>query len=307
MSLGAMTEEFADGIIEYRQRQIIEELHHPFQQISNYFEWISLYTAILPFVATANTPANIPARPNFTVNINTATRDRLVFAGLTTAQANALITQRDMYHIKSLYEISSVTGLNFSEAAVNVLSDNLTTRTDINNATEYEIRSLLNVTGSNADVTAIMRNRPFTDLMHLRNNITAATFAAIEPFIVLGGQYTDLVNVNTATAAQLTALGLNSSQVNEIRAAQRNMLQPRNLPAAALTVMDRITMITNINIATSSELATLGTFMTQDVINDIIAYRNDQPFGSRAEIQQFFADRQMLTQYRQIERFMHVR
>jgi DNA uptake protein ComE-like DNA-binding protein len=306
MSLGTMREEWADAIIEYRKNSVINELIDPFLTIPG-FAWVSTFQAIRFHVTTTNFTAVITPSPNATVNINTASHDRLVAAGLSANQAQIIITQRGMYHIKTLYDLMNVTSLGFSVTAINALADNLTTRTEINTATEYEIRSLFNIAGTNADITSILRNRPFSDIGQLRNNVSEAGFALIEPYIFIEGMPTHYVNVNTATMQQLLSAGFSSAEASSVFAMRGRMLQPRDIPAAASAQRRSIVLVTNINAASPSELATLGAFMNDGLIGEIIAYRNDQPFGSRAEIQQFFTERSMLSQFRQIERFINVR
>jgi DNA uptake protein ComE-like DNA-binding protein len=308
MSLDLMTDEWADELIKAREEKPIEDLLTAFLRIPG-FTWVQTFWRIRDVITVEGFPATVLSQPNITVNINTASRERLIQAGLNASRADIVITQRNMYHIKSLYELANVSGLGFTEGMVNSLADNLTTRTDINNATEQEIRSLLNIAVTHPDITAIMRNRPFTDMEHLRNNITAASFERIEPhiFIGSGSRFTEYVNVNTATISQLTGIGYSTAQASAIHARRGRMLTPRDLPADAAVHARQITMITNINIASPSELSTLGAFMTDAFISEIIAYRNDQPFGSRAEIQSFFIQNQMLAHYRTIERFIHVR
>ena len=318
LSLG-MNERIADMVLEYREERRVETLYTMFEYLGlphrsdrlQRHEWLMLLFAISPFVITDYEAPRPIARPaNFTVNINTASRTMLMQTGLTPLQADRVIMQRDHFSIKTLFELSRVPGLWFADAQIHALSDNLTTITDINTATENEIRSLFNVTGFNREIATIMNNRPFTSLDQVRSHLTALLprFNEIEQFVKIGGIHTTtFVNANTATVAQLMNVGFTSAQAIQINSHAGRMLIPQLVPAAARAQMHRLTLVTNINTASPSELDSLGSFMSDALISEIIFYRNDQPFGCRDEIQDFFEERGMLVYFRQIEWFINVR
>jgi DNA uptake protein ComE-like DNA-binding protein len=316
MSLWGMTEPLAAHIIEYRDRHVIENLLDIFSDYErgewppHYFEWAWAMANIdTRFVTTEYLGKTVRPDPDVTVNINTAPRLMLIEAGLAAAEADIVLDlrQRGGYPLKSLYELADIRQMNFTVTRINALSDNFVTKTDINNATEHELRSLFGGSIPTAARTFITRNRPFTNMEQLANGLAPSLFREIEPHIYIGNYYSNYLNINTASRAQLINAGLTAAQISAVTQRQRTMLRPDDLPNEILSMGGAVTMITNINTATPYALSTLGSFMTSEVINEILRYRQDQPFGSVSEVRDLFWELNMIPSFILIERFISVR
>jgi DNA uptake protein ComE-like DNA-binding protein len=311
MTLFDMTETLAGLIITERSKGDINDWARDFVDMSaEPHRTFRITQRNAPFITeSGNTEINFPAN---VVNINTASRNLLMTNGLTNAQATAIVEQREKYPLKSLGELLHVrgAGLTFSVPLLNHMSYRFVVRTDLNNASEYELRSLLNVTGTGAslhpDVRAIIENRPFTDITQVWRVISSETQQAIREFVYIGGIDTDFVNINTASDTQLVNAGYSRAAAWELKS--NIYLTPRNLTELALTNADRISVVTNVNTASVRELESLGAFMTDEIVQAALVYRHDQPFGSVLEFRTFLVENKVtLTQFNFIERFISVR
>ncbi|MCL2171769.1 MAG: hypothetical protein FWB71_06390, partial [Defluviitaleaceae bacterium] len=67
------------------------------------------------------------------------------------------------------------------------------------------------------------------------------------------------------------------------------------------------TVLTNINRASIAEIQSLDPAMTLDIATRLIAYRNDQPFGTMAQLAQYFASINQQALFLRIERHIILR
>jgi competence ComEA-like helix-hairpin-helix protein len=96
------------------------------------------------------------------------------------------------------------------------------------------------------------------------------------------------VNLNTAAFAQLRSVGLTYEDAEAVFQ-KRGTLRTWALLADTVDITGfdaRITLYTNINKASEFELKSLG--FGDKIIEAVVDYRDDQPFGSRAELLEFF-------------------
>jgi len=120
------------------------------------------------FISTYDVEEIVAATPDIIVDVNTATASELQEAGLTSAQATAIVNSRgNGYTIKSMGEIAQVSGVTLSERRIHELADNIRVNVDsphhvqprrinINTATQQE---LFRVGFNNQQVGAIMGRR----------------------------------------------------------------------------------------------------------------------------------------------------
>ncbi|MCL2699791.1 MAG: helix-hairpin-helix domain-containing protein [Defluviitaleaceae bacterium] len=242
-----------------------------------------------PFISTTTRTTIEHAIPNTIININTATRPQLTGIGFTARQADALIEHRERYGYKTIEELQFVPGVLLSRERIDELYDNLTVRTDINNAPHTEIRSLLGTTGTAAIAGNIERGRRFRTLEALRNHVSQSVYNTFLPFVYIDSAdaIPERANLNTATRAQLRGAGLSASQATAIENA-RPIAHPGQIPVNIFANDSRVALYTNINAASYEELRSLG--LPDDIIDAIIAYRRVQPFASQSELRIFFTD-----------------
>jgi len=301
--LHGVSDSDAAKIVEYRLRNSLTNLRN---LVTNGCITEKQYNDNLVFMALEDVTRIARTVPVYTVNINTASRMHLTNAGLTGAQADKVVALRGQYTFKSLYDVASA--LSLSEDAVNLLADNLHVWTEVNLATDFEFRTLFNGRSNSEALGKLLTGKqPFTRLGAVEALLTAEEYKLIAPYIYLNewdGQY---VNANTATVDQMVAMGISRAAATKLAAQTGKMTVPDKIPAEALGYTDRFTLYTDINTASFRELSSLHKDMSVALVNAVLDYRADQPFGSKAEIEQFFKDQKELEIYNKIKTFLVTR
>ena len=280
--LSGITADEADAIVTYRDQYGFSNLSTLYDQrlIS-----VTKYNQNKPYISLTDTDVIHYAIPDSVVNINTASEDQLKNIGFDSGQYNKTINARKTYSFKNMREIAVL--LNFSTTTEWYYDDNLNMLTNVNIAGKAELTSLF---GPNANATknaeAIMMERPFASLYALQRILDADMYERCKNYVTMGPADNSVyVNLNAAAYEQLTALGMNGTQANQVLAKRLSMKTPADLPfdmkAAGFDM--KVTLYTNINKASAFELKTLSPYMTDEAANAIMAYRNDQPFGSLEE------------------------
>jgi competence ComEA-like helix-hairpin-helix protein len=258
------------------------------------------------------------SRPAFRANMNLASHPQLTRAGLSSAQANAIIAQRQIMPMRNLQDLAGHTG--FSLANLNTLGDNLRPFTNINTAPESELESLFGTQNIHAaDINRAVNNiieqrelRPFEATDQIIPYLPhGATFSAIAPYIYVDERPThSLLNVNRATVEQLVDIGLSTTQAHQIfnHVGRGNWNFPGQLPVFIRNlpyhVQNHFSVRTNINTATAEELLSLDPAMTDYIVRWIMNYRQQQHFGNAAELQAMFVNINELPLYSRIARFI---
>ncbi|MCL2576260.1 MAG: helix-hairpin-helix domain-containing protein [Defluviitaleaceae bacterium] len=284
----------------------------------------ALFNNIQHFIAVDDVYEVDFSRPNFRANINTASQAQLTRAGATAAQANAIIQQRNIMPLRNTGDLLAHTS--FAIANINALSDNMRALTNINTAPRSEIESLF----GRFNMTAAQINTTTNNIMNHRDNVsnfgniqqliphlpTNFALSNIEPFIYVGEMPATPVriNVNRATVNQLVSVGVPQATAQQIvnhNGRNNGWLLPTNLPVIIqnlpFVVRNNLTLRTNINTATSEELSALDSNMSNEIIQRIIAYREDQPFGNVLQLRDLLDTFNQRALYNRIERFLIVR
>lgn len=226
LTLGFISSAEVKKIISYRERNTFKSIDD-----LNEYALISgnLYNQVKSFIAMSSVTKINVSVPNVTVNINEATAEELISAGLTSSQADRIIASRVGYSYKTLGELTRLSGSGFTDFDIYKLADNLT----------------------------------------LGNN-------------------GDHININLAGTDELISLGLTQADASRIYALRGRMYQAANIPVDISVIEGRISLYTNINKASSAELTGLG--IAPAMVEAIIKYRYDQPFGSLDELQSLFEE-----------------
>lgn len=300
-ALKGVTTNMAQAIVNYRTKYRFSNLTELYTE-----DLISRNTYDLnkPFIALSNEGRISYAIPDYTVNVVTATQAQLEMAGLTSTQAKRIIENRTDYNIKSLYDLKDLDNMNFTDLNINYLADNLHIYTELNTATEYELRSVFGSSFDRATFDDILDNRPYSSVSSLQYYIKYDYYNRLSPYLYVDRPETDCVNLNTATTSQLMSAGFSQSQAASISARQGKMLSAKDIPVNVSG--KNVSLFTNINTASARELESLG-YMNSDLINQIIIYRNDQPFGSVDEIEEFFLSQGRYSVFNMIKNFIVVR
>ncbi len=117
----------------------------------------------------------------------------------------------------------------------------------------------------------------------------------------------DYVNINTAQRAQLESIGMSYSQVDMLLRSRGRMENGKQIPFDVTAYDKRVTLFTNINLASESELKTLSTQMDEHALSEIVSYRGQQPFGSLGEFRDFMSSIGKSELYNQISSYVVVR
>ena len=290
-------------IVEYRLRNGVTDLRN---LVTNGCITQTQYNNNLPYIALEDVFRITRTVPSYTANINTATKTQLTNAGLSNAQADQLIALRGTYTFKSLYDVGKALSLN--EEAINHLADNLTVWTEINLAAEHELRSLFGTRSNAATLAAkLYARQPFARLTDLQLQMTLEEFNLIAPYIYKDVIETNYINANTASVEQMVNAGILRSAADKLHAQAGKMTSPDKIPAEARSYSNRFTLHTNINTASYGELSSLHKDMTVTLVNAILEYRIDQPFGTAAEVELFFKEQKETAIYDKIKSFLVTR
>lgn len=138
---------------------------------------------------------------------------------------------------------------------------------------------------------------------HLEDNLKTAT----DSNYVKNDVVEEYININTATFQQFRDLGLSINEANRMTDKNKRMYTFAQIPIDSEKIREKGVLFTNINRTTAAELATLDSDMSSDIINDILRYTEDQPFGSMSEVRTFFVDKNKQSLYNSIRDFIVLR
>ncbi|KAI4453829.1 glutamine-trna ligase [Holotrichia oblita] len=303
LTLAGLTESDVQRIIEYRDNERVTDITVLYSEavISR-----SKYNNNLPFISTetsSSITATIPAET--VVNINTATSSQLVWAGFSQNQADYIVEYRTGYSYKTFEELNKIFTL--SSSSINMLADNISLYTNINTAGTTELISLLGENGTNSLAEDIVEARPFKNISALKEIISEPVYNNVLPYVFITEQEQSYININTASQQLLINLGLSTGDAATVASSQPDMLTSKGIPSLMFDYDMKISLFTNINKASQQELMSLNSAMTSTVAGDIIAYRNDQPFGNMDEVYDFFESNELLFLYNRIKNFIVLR
>ncbi len=281
-----VTEKEAEAIINYREK-------NGFKAVSNINARGLLsqdkYTTNRPYLSIEDTPVITVSRPEFVVNVNTASENQLKEAGFMAAHINEIITYRETLSFKNLKELQNALEMTDSIAAD--LFDNVSFITDVNTAPINELKSLFAThVDAKKNAEALFDARSLLSMYSIQRVVGNAMYERIKNYVyVSDATMPKYLNINTATKEQMKAIGFNDSQVSKLYASHMKMLKPNAVPLdlKALGFDMKVTLITNINKASAFELKSLSTYITDEIAEGIVAYSNDQPFGSLDEFKAY--------------------
>ena len=299
-SIGNITEDEVEDILSYRRQ------HSKISSIAVLKDEKLLsqnrYSKYKDFLSTYDKQKVDVTENDKVVNVNTANQSQLTAAGLSSSDASKIIEHRkNGYTYKTLGELAKIPGIGLSTQQINEFEDNLNTCTDINEATYYEMRSVFG-----NDATKVIYKRNYNSVSDISEYVSGEKYDRIKNVIYVGSDDCKYINVNTATNTQLSEAGFSSSAASKLAAA-KNMRSPSDLPCE-LTENDRsASLYTNINKATAKELKSLNHGVTDGIINEIMSYREEQPFGTEEEMRKFFTDRNFFGFYNSVKDYLVVR
>lgn len=309
LTLSGLTKTDTESIIDYRDKNgrftSLEQFYTKTNLTSSDYENNRYFIAL-----DYNT--SVDYRISSTVvNINTASYSQIKSASsgiLSSSEAEAIVDNRkEGYSYKTLMELCYLPSSSISVSDINRLEDNFNLYTDINEADTDELRSLFGNGYTSSEVEKIKDKRPFNNISDIEDIIGSSKYNEIKDYIYVDTyREDDRVNLNLASKSQLDTLSLSSDEISRIRNRQKEMTYPNQIPFNISDINKEVSLYTNINTATRDELETLYD-MSSSLIDDIIDYRDDQPFGSSDEIEDFFRDKSERNIYNEIYKFLVVR
>lgn len=312
--------------ISSKEKAIVEKvvenrLKKPYTKMDKLLDIKEVTTTILdkvkPFAA-------LEYRKNFideetkVVNVNTASERQLrAVEDISDSYAKKIVKYRDNYGYKTLEELKELPG-GFSDLTFNKVEDSLKVWTNLNDATDYELESLFgkyNLTTSQQRIygAKIKRYAPYETIEDVKKYIPQYIYEDIKNYVYVGEIETPMyTNINLATKSQLiTNFKLSTTDANKIltytKGRDVNYFAEINQKVDLEKYGHKITLYTNVNTATKEELMALHKDITIYIANKIIEYREERPFGNKAELGKLFSSIKKNKIYIEIEKYLVVR
>ena len=261
------------------------------------------YSSLSDYISLSDIESVDVTIGNNVVNANRASVSDMTVIGLKSEDASKIAGVRENgYTMKNLQEIAKIPGISLDEDGLNAFEDNLHTMTNINNCKDSELRSILAV----GDAEQLKKERFINSIEKVETILGSSKYESIKDMIYTGTLITEYTNINTATQEQLEKVGFTSSEAKDILA-KSSIKTAKDLPVDVRNENGKITLYTNINNASEAELRTLNNGITENIINDIITYRTEQPFGDMEEVKKFFVDENAEMIYNNIRDYIVVR
>ncbi len=299
-------EELAEKIKEYR-------LFHWFEKPEDLTKVEDIYEthvkSIERFIAT--TPVKEFIDPDSIVaNINTATKNQIkVATNMSSDKLYDLLKLRDdkNYMFKTLGELEKGTD---EDLEIKKYIDNLSIYTNVNTAGEYELKTIfggLNISDSTLDtvVKNVISTRPFLEKKDIKK-LVGAYYDDIEPYIYTKvSELPKLVNINLSSKTYVVSvLDMESIDAKKYTTNKYHYTYYRDFNFSYKPYKERISIYTNINTASYDELNHLASTLSSSMVNRIIEYRQEQPFTSLGEVNDFFSEHGHHHAYTQIKDYI---
>lgn len=296
-SLRELSDTEIDKIIEAR-------IANNFTKIESLKELISStkYSNIEPYISISDTYQIYNTINSYIANINGAERSYLIYTGLSSSDAEQIIAYRkNGYTYKTLGELLKLPSFSLTEKNLNYLEDNLQTMTNLNPKNKNELESIFSST-----MASKLYSTYISTTSNLKTVLGETVYNKVKDYVYVDTNTNSYINLNTATQEQLTSIGLTYSQAKQIINA-RPITNSSLLPFNIADFNTKVSLYTNINTASDTEIQSLNSGMTSTIINNIKSYVKDQPFGSLDEVETYFASIGQADLYKSIKNFIVVR
>lgn len=268
-----------DYFLKFNEVTDIKQLY----EVDRFSRYVS---TLEPFITIENT--NILEEPTkASVNINTVGKTLFMeVTNLSESAYEALVKIREEdedYVITTLKELFVLDQV-YVEETNYIFGNHLSTLTNMNKADEMELQSLFNLRDLSISeqyklVEALIEARPFKSLFEVEDVLDDELYAFVKPFIyVFEDDVVERYNPNTAEEENVAALD------KDYKGYYSNF--------------------TNINTATEQMLLDLNEGMTDELVDDIMAYRYKYPFRSNRDLYTLFEARDMTLLYNKIARYI---
>lgn len=246
------------------------------------------------------------------INILSASEEQMEYAlGVTKGQAVLLknFITTNSYPLRSVEELFKPHfPLRQQQANMVRISDKIHFVTNINRASEYELRSLFGRSGVSSGIQLdvlkkILTKRPFKNLTDLEKEIGKTHTSYLKPYIAFDDTVkSGFLNLNTSGKETIMKeLALPEKYKNQF---PKQVLSPSDIPSFLLMHKDRITLYTNLNTADEKELRLLHPRMTEELAKEIVARRLAARFYELEDAGQVFKDHHLYDVFMEIKQYL---
>lgn len=308
----------AKNIVQYRLFNVINSVYEVRKIPGMYHN----YSKIEEFIALK--PINEYVEKEIkVVNLNTASIKQIRrTCYFSVNRADQIVKERNnqKYIIKSLGELEKKGYL--SRYEISRYSDNFSLLTNINTAKEHELESLFGfidmIDETREDlVKRIVDNRPYTTKIELKNIITSTYYNKLEPYIYsVDSEIPEYININITD--RYNAVKLFNMDDKESDKYLKNRIRytfSKNIKFDYTNYASDFSLFTNLNTASRYELENIYGRVWKDskyqyiripkeIIDDIISFREDQPFCSLEEVSEIFSKHKQKNIYNSVKDYL---
>ncbi len=243
-----------------------------------------------PYITSTPDDEKLLPEPNYVVNVNTASVEQLIDAGVSNSIAKKIVSEREStgFKFKNVTEIYEHSKIYMNKDYINEYEDNLTFVTNINDATRYEIQSLFGDEYEKSVVDLIMSKRNFNSLNDLKEVLSVKDYNTIYKHVKLNNDNIKYVNINTVDKSTLQSLNFDSDTISWILKNQYRIDDMRELDEDLLLYEDKFTIYTNINKATAFEIMSLSSKISSNLANSIVKEASFEMFANIDELEVIF-------------------
>ncbi|WP_304942053.1 helix-hairpin-helix domain-containing protein [Vallitalea guaymasensis] len=311
-------DKMAKNIVEYRLYNLINSLYEVRRIPGMYHN----YSKVEEFIALK--PVNDYVEKEIkVVNLNTASIKqirRTCFFSVNRADQIVKERNNQKYIIKSLGELEKKGYI--SRYEINRYSDNFSLLTNINTAKEYELESLfgfIDIKEETRDniVKRIVDNRPYTAKNEVKSIMTSAYYDKLKPYIyAVDSEIPEYININITDRYNAVELfNMNDKEAEKYLKNRIRYTFSKNINFDYANYVSDFSLFTNLNTASRYELENIYGRVWKDskyqyvripkeIIDDIISFREDQPFCSLDEVSEIFSKHKQKTIYNNIKDYL---
>lgn len=304
-------EQITTNIIEYRMNHEFKEK----QEVTKVDKvYKTMYKKFENFVSVGY-EKEYKVKPEIVVNINTASESQLdAIKLLSKARASAIVRykRKDKYSYKTFGELGYVVPV-ISDFNIDQIEDNLVLKTDINTANDKELESLFGkfkLKSKDRDklIKKIKEARPYKNMYHFEYIISSDYYKRISKYVYIDKPFEDdKININLATVPEMVEhLGITKEDASKLYEERKKkpFTNYYKLPMDLSKYDEKITLFTNINVASKVELLSLDKRLTLAVVNKIIEYRDKQRFANQEEFKRFMIEHKAQNVFTKISQYI---
>ncbi|GKX28744.1 hypothetical protein SH1V18_12240 [Vallitalea longa] len=313
--------ELANNIIDYRLFNTLDSINdirkvpNMYNKFNDIEEYISLYT-----LTDYEDKDDVKV-----INLNTASARQIRrTCTISSKRSYDIVKERDKqgYIFKSLGELEKKDLLTRGE--ILYYSDNLSLFTNLNTAKENELLSLfgcIDISDSSKEklVDKIIDNKPYVSKKDLdkKNIIPSKYYDMVETYIYASqSELPEYININITDRYKAAELfDIDGKEADKYIKSRKKYKFSKYIKFDYEKYASDFTLYTNINTASKYELENIyGRVykdnkyqylrLPADIIDDIIDFREDQPFNSLDEVSEIFSNNKKMSFYNNIKDFI---